>query len=379
MKICMISKYPPIEGGIAAKTFWLAKGLAERGHQIHVVTNARSVEKEYSIDDDSSISTSNVYVHSVISDIPWHIPYSELYIARLLDKALETIDKYPIDIIDASYLIPYGIVAYLASKICGIPYIIRHGGSDLAKFWQKGIFENLLEKVIQDAAKVISDDKNKNLFKDFSAKIDILPRYIPDERYFKPFFAPHKIPTFAYIGKINHYWKDKSLDKIVDIFSGIEKKHKLIFVGQGKGLDDFAGYIKERNLKTYEFRNFVHPGNMPNLLSGIDFLLYFNQDNPIRDFSNIVCESLWFGIPLITDGETNMSEYAKYIEISPRNKPIFLPLGKTKTAQDILGETIDNWQGPSRYENKIKYNFDDYINANLKIYRTCKRRKEESD
>lgn len=370
MKICIISKYPPIQGGIAAKTFWLAKGLGDRGHLIHIVTNAGSVEKEYFIDDNSPVTSPNISVHSVIPDIPWHIPYSELYIARLLDKTLEIIDKYQIDVIDTNYLIPYGIVGYLASKISGIPYIVRHGGSDLAKFWQKGIFENLLKNVIQNAAVVISDDKHKNLFRNLNAKIIALPRYIPDEEYFKPFFTPHKIPVFAYIGKINYYWKDKSLDRIVDIFSGIKEGHKLIFVGQGKGFDDFSGYVKNRNLTRYEFRNFVHPANMPDLLSNVDFLLYFVQGNPIKDFSNIVCESLWSGIPLITDGTMAINEYTKYIEISPGNQPIILILDEIETAQVVIGKIINSWQGSFRWDNKIKYKFDDYINANLKIYRT---------
>ena len=371
MKICLISKYPPIEGGIAAKTFWLAKGLGEKGNLIHIVTNAGCVEKEYFINDDSLTTPTNISVHSVIPDIPWHIPYSELYIARLLDQALEVISKYPIDIIDATYLIPYGIVGYLASKISGIPYIVRHGGSDLAKFWQKGIFETLLKNVIQNAAVVVSDDKNKELFKSLTAKVSVLPRYIPDEEYFKPFYTSHKIPVFAYIGKLNYYWKDKSLDRIVDIFSGIEQNHKLIFIGQGKGFDNFLRYINDHNLKTFELRKFVHPENMPALLSNVDYLLYFVQNNPIKDFSNIVCESLWSGTPLITDKTMVMDEYTEYTEVSAGNKPIVLDLDETETAQIDISKIISSWQGPFRYNNKIKYNFSDYIDGNLKIYRAA--------
>ena len=368
MNICIISKYPPIQGGIAAKTFWLARGLGKRGHLIHIVTNAGSVEKEYFIDDNPPVTSPNIFVHPVIPDIPWHIPYSELYIARLLDKTMEIIDKYQIDMIDTNYLIPYGIVGYLASKISGIPYIVRHGGSDLAKFWQKGIFNNLLKEVIQNAAIVVSDDKNKDLFKNFSLTVVAIPRYIPDGEYFKPFFTSHKIPTFAYIGKFNYYWRDNSLDKIVDIFSGIEEDRKLLFVGQGKGFDDFSRYVRDRNLKTYEFRNFVHPTNMPDLLSNVDFLLYFVQDNPIKDFSNIVCEALWSGIPLITDKTLDINEYTEYIKIPAENQPIVLDLNEIETARDSINKIINNWQQPFRCSNKIQYNFNDYINANLEIY-----------
>src|SRR5688572_24421354 len=47
MKVCFIGKYPPIEGGVSATTYWLARGLAQRGHEISVVTNADEVEEDY--------------------------------------------------------------------------------------------------------------------------------------------------------------------------------------------------------------------------------------------------------------------------------------------------------------------------------------------
>jgi glycosyltransferase involved in cell wall biosynthesis len=47
MKICIIAKYPPIEGGESSKAYWLARALGQRGHEVHVVTNALEVEEEY--------------------------------------------------------------------------------------------------------------------------------------------------------------------------------------------------------------------------------------------------------------------------------------------------------------------------------------------
>ncbi len=368
MKICLISKYPPIQGGISSQVYWLSKGLVEKGIEVHVVTNANCVEKEYFIDDKMSEISPNLFIHSVIPDIPWHIPYSELYVPRLLNKALEIIEEYQIDIIDTNYLIPYGIVGYLASKIIGIPYIIRHGGSDLAKFLRKGTFKHLLKNVISNAAVVLTDNKNKESFEKINPNVHFQPRYIPDERYFNPSFVSHKLPTFAYIGKINHYWRYKSLDKIVNIFSGIQKEYKLLFVSQGKGIKDFSGFVENSGFKSYELRNFVHPMNMEDLLKNIDFLLYFTQDNPIMDFSNIVCEALWSGIPLITDRTNDIKAYANYIDISSSDQIINLALDEIETVQGEISGIIHNWSGSVRYTNKITYNYDSYLNANLKIY-----------
>src|SRR5579862_3413321 len=47
MKLCLIGKYPPIEGGVSTLTYWMARGLAQRGHDVHVVTNADEVEATF--------------------------------------------------------------------------------------------------------------------------------------------------------------------------------------------------------------------------------------------------------------------------------------------------------------------------------------------
>ncbi len=369
MRVCIISKFPPIQGGISSKTYWLARGLAEKGIEVHVVTNADCVEKEYRIEDDSPEPPPNLTVHNIIPDIPWHIPNSELYVPRLLDKALEVVNKNKIDVIDTNYLIPYGIVGYLVSTITGIPYVVRHGGSDLAKFLKAGMFTNLLEKVIQNAAAVITDEKNKALFEGINPNITILPRYIPDERFFFPSSVSHKMPTFAYIGKINHYWKYKSLDKIADIFTKIEEDHSLLLVGQGNGFPKFKEYIENSDLKKCELKNFVHPANMPSLLEQIDYLLYFSQDSPIKDFSNTVCEALWSGIPVITDETFDVTDYTRFINVVQEEQILRLDLDNTKSAQNKLNMIIREFSGSSRCPAMINYSFDRYVEENLKIYR----------
>lgn len=371
MKICLISKYPPIQGGISAKTFWMAKGFAEIGIEIHVVTNGNCVEKEYFINDNPPETVPNLFIHFIDTEIPWHIPNSQLYISSLLDKTLEVIDKYQIDLLDTHYLIPYGIVGYLTSKIKGIPYIIRHGGSDISKFYERGIFKSLLENVIKDATAIITDSKNASLFKTNDSVKTKLPRYIPDEKYFKPISVRHEVPTFAFIGKINYYWKHKGLDKIVDLFSGIKHEYKLLFIGQGNGFNEFSSFVSQTGLESFEYQKFLHPVRIPDLLNNIDFLINFCQDSPIKDFSNIVCEALWSGVSIITDQTMDFDEYSKYIEIMSQEQIVKLDINNIKIAQQRIEGLIGNWNNSTRYQNKIKYGFDKYINENIEVYNGC--------
>jgi hypothetical protein len=49
MRILIVGKYPPIQGGVSSHTYWLARGLGELGHDVSVVTNADRVEEMYRI------------------------------------------------------------------------------------------------------------------------------------------------------------------------------------------------------------------------------------------------------------------------------------------------------------------------------------------
>ncbi len=134
MRILFISKYPPIQGGISAKTYWLAQGLAERGIETHVVTNGNCVESEYRIDDTSPDPHPNLHIHFVDPDLPWHIPYSDLYVPRLLDKALQVSRENEIDLIAISTHGRGGIsrwalgsVADKVFRTCGSPAMLVRG------------------------------------------------------------------------------------------------------------------------------------------------------------------------------------------------------------------------------------------------------------
>src|SRR5580700_9025576 len=49
VKLCVIGKYPPIQGGVSMRTYWTAHDLAARGHEVHVVTNAKEAQAPFRI------------------------------------------------------------------------------------------------------------------------------------------------------------------------------------------------------------------------------------------------------------------------------------------------------------------------------------------
>jgi len=246
---------------------------------------------------------------------------------------------------------------------------LRHGGSDLEKFLRQGAFNELLKKVIRKASAIITDNHNKEVFQSLNSRLCMIPRYIPDERSFKPAVSPHGTPTLAYIGKINYYWKYKSLHRIAEIFSGLKGDYRLIFVGQGKGFEDFSQFVSGHDLVGFEFRQFVHPANMPRLLNEIDFLICFSKDNPINDFSNVFCEALWSGVRVLTDDTMDLGTYTEHIELTDEVQIVNLPIDDVGATRTKITEIIKYWEGPQKHSNRLKYDFNSYIDANLKAYR----------
>jgi len=143
MKICLIGKYPPIEGGVSASTYWLAHGLAKRGHEVYVVTNADEVEDDYRMrfqpGDEQHYApvfpevkgfvrvVNSERLGSKMTHIPWHNPF----VTKLASIATQVIREHRCEAIFAYYFEPYGIAAYLASQWTKVPWLVRHAGSDL--------------------------------------------------------------------------------------------------------------------------------------------------------------------------------------------------------------------------------------------------------
>jgi glycosyltransferase involved in cell wall biosynthesis len=142
VRVLVIGKFPPIEGGVSAQTYWFCNALAERGHQVDVVTDAAEVEEEYRIwlrrDDLKRLNTryeGGGYV-SVRWTRPWddrvwrHIPAGNPRVTKLVGLAMEAVRSRSVDVIWSYYLEPYGFAASIVSAWTGVPFVLRHAGSD---------------------------------------------------------------------------------------------------------------------------------------------------------------------------------------------------------------------------------------------------------
>lgn len=170
MRLCVLGKYPPIQGGVSSHTLWTLHGLALSGHEIHLVTNAEEVT-DYRLDhelyaDQPGLDPrvhAHVNVHSSLdADLirggpaPRYIPYANPFVTKLAGLAARVVTEAGCDLIYGFYLEPYGVAAQLASTWTGVPYGLRHAGSDVGRLYKHADLGESYDNIARNASFWIS-------------------------------------------------------------------------------------------------------------------------------------------------------------------------------------------------------------------------------
>jgi glycosyltransferase involved in cell wall biosynthesis len=162
----VIGKFPPIQGGVSMRTYWAAHALAMRGHDVHVVTNAKEVRPPFRMHMRSQdwqrcearYGTGSVTVHwtDPVDRSQSYIPMASPFVSKLAAIAARVHSECPFDVIYSHYLEPYGVAGHLAAQIAGVPHVPRMAGSDAGRLWHHPQFEALYDHVLRSAEVVIA-------------------------------------------------------------------------------------------------------------------------------------------------------------------------------------------------------------------------------
>jgi glycosyltransferase involved in cell wall biosynthesis len=166
LRICIIGKYPPIQGGVSMRTYWTAYRLAEHGHEVHVVTNAKEASPPFRMhmrpEDwvrcEAQFSDGSLTVHwsDPVDRSQSYIPMASPFVSKLASIAAKVHAERPFDVIYSHYMEPYGVAGYLASEITGVPHVVRMAGSDAGRLWHHPQLDTLYDHVLRSAESVIA-------------------------------------------------------------------------------------------------------------------------------------------------------------------------------------------------------------------------------
>jgi glycosyltransferase involved in cell wall biosynthesis len=166
LRICVIGKFPPIQGGVSMRTYWTAHALAARGHDVHVVTNAKEASPPFRMhmrpEDwqrcDGAYGDGRVTVHwtDPVDRSQSYLPMASPFVTKLATVAAGVHSEHPFDVIFSHYMEPYGVAGYLACQMTGVPHVVRMAGSDAGRLWHHPQFEALYDHVLRSAAVVVA-------------------------------------------------------------------------------------------------------------------------------------------------------------------------------------------------------------------------------
>ena len=365
--VAFLSRYPPLEGGIAAKTYWLARGLATAGYEVHVITNEIEAGREYRIPDEGSPCPDipNMQVHRLRAEIPWHLPEYDEQALALLDLTVQVVKSHNVQVLDTGYLVPYGIIGHLAKLSTGVRHVIRHGGSDVEKFLKRGILGTILDEAVAGADMVITGDLDRCQFEGRTSSIVCQPPYVPDEALFAPTGGGEPRWRLAVIGKVNYHWQHKGLDLVAKILMHLVGQFECLFVGQGKGLCDFRQSLSADAVSALVWRPFVPPWEMPNLLRQLDAVFIFESALQHPVFSNLALEAMSSGVGIITD-RSDFADTYRPILVPDDDMILVVPPSPSSAAQ-MIEEWVRHRSRTIQPARRL-FTHKAYVSANAAIY-----------
>src|SRR5262245_51454116 len=166
VRICLIGKYPPIHGGVRMPTYWAAHSLAVRGHDVHVVTNAKEAQPPFRMhmrpmdwaccDMDYHGGSVTVHWTDPVGPSQIYIPMASPYVSKLAGIVMKLHAERAFDVIFSFYLEPYGVAGHLAAQMTGTPHVVRTAGSDAGRLWRHPQLEPLYDQVLRSAAAMVT-------------------------------------------------------------------------------------------------------------------------------------------------------------------------------------------------------------------------------
>ncbi|WP_165422926.1 glycosyltransferase [Ktedonosporobacter rubrisoli] len=331
MKICFIGKYAPIQGGVSRENFWSAYALAQAGFEVHVVTNAQEVEYQYRTLEDAwfghpqahlkATARGKLTIHTSSSSLKHsYIPWANPFVTKLATMATEVITAYGCDLICGYYLEPYGVAAYLASRWTGVPYGLRHAGSDVGRLLLCPDLQTTYIQTILAADYIFTARSTLRRFLHLGIDLDKL--YFPARSslpttYFHPDAPPldinalvalvcRSVPETRYRG-IYHRFADKPFDPSLptigiygklglakgsfDLLKALKQLHETGFKfnflaltqGRLQTMFDFAQCIEEYGLTPATWLlPFIPHWSIPNFIRACTAVCFLERDFPIK-------------------------------------------------------------------------------------------------
>ncbi|RMD94387.1 MAG: N-acetyl-alpha-D-glucosaminyl L-malate synthase BshA [Calditrichaeota bacterium] len=327
----------PTHGGSGVIASELALGLAERGHEIHIISYATPFRLR--------AFHQNVFIHEVeVSSYPLfkYPPYA----LGLATKLVEVAEEYKLDLIHAHYAVPHATSAYLAKKILRsdkLKIITTLHGTDITLVGLDSSFFRVIKFNIEesDGVTAVSNYLKKRTIEEFNIQreIRVIHNFVDTNRCAKTDgicakerYAPHgeKILMHA-----SNFRPVKRVSDVVRIFARVRQQIpvKLLLVGEGPERLFVQQLVKELKLSP-DVLFLGEQDYLETLMRCADlFILTSEQES----FGLVALEAQACGVPVIATNIGGLPEVVAHGETG-----FLLPVGEIASMAEKAVQLLTN-------------------------------------
>jgi len=293
-------------GGSGIVATELAKSLARRGHQVHLI----STEPPFRLGDyEAGLAFHRVHTPS------YPLFREPQYLLSLATQIVQLSREFGFDIVHAHYAIPHATAAYLAKQILSstsghlkVPKIITTlHGTDITLLGSDPSYSETVAFSIEqsDGVTAVSESLKRDTYQALPLKHDIrvIPNFLECDVHRKrdlPDLRQRLCPPDRYdklIIHLSNFRPVKRVQAVVDIFERVRRRvrAKLMFVGEGPELNRAMRTVHERGLAC-DVEALGEQDQVVPLLSVADlFLLPSAQES----FGLAALEAMACGVPVV--------------------------------------------------------------------------------
>ena len=323
----LVLLFPPKwVAGTEIATYNIAKHLAKRGHEVHVITSLDEGLPKESIEQ-------SFYVHRI------KIPQMRfLGIVVFWLKALPLLKRLKPDMVHGQSTTT-GIVGFLAKKLLKKPYVVYERGSEVYLPW---LFKTPISKLVLRRADVVialTEDMKTEMQKIYSRDVAVIPNGIDLESY-------EDLPTkeasrqrlalnnndkiILFVGTLRPVKGLKYLIQAMNMVRQKDTKARLMLIGYGEERQSLEGLVKELDLgDRVTFVGKVPNEKVPEYMAASDI---FVLPSLSEGFPVVILEAMASGLPIVATKVGGLPEIVKDGE----NGFLVKPRGPEELADKVL-------------------------------------------
>ena len=354
----------PTHGGSGVVASELAIGLAERGHEVHIVSYATPFRLQG--------FHQNLYMHEVdFTTYPLlkYPPYALALATKLVDLA----ESFQIELIHAHYAMPHATSAYLAKQIMGsqgIKTVTTLHGTDITLVGADASFTKVIKFAIEesDGVTAVSEYLKQRTIEEFDIgrEIRVIHNFIDPARpalsrdlRLRETFAPNGEKLLMHA---SNFRPVKRTDDVIRVFARVQEliPARLVLIGDGPQLRKTQELVGDLNLAD-KVHYLGEQDQLEPLLSCADlFLLPSEQES----FGLTALEAMNCGVPVIATDIGGLPELVIHGETG-----YLFPIGETERMAAAAAALLRDHEQHERFRRKARDRAVEGFNANRIIPR----------